>query len=480
MYEQISLRHYDGLNGFGMLPMGGVDALQKALEAGYQVTGQTGGSALRVESLEASLKVVTHTNHHVKFWRKIPKSPAYSTVEEYNQLLEYGSVGTFAFTQEGELAPSSDTQYARRTQLVKFVSTTREVTHPATLVHPAHGDLIALENQNGILYLLGRIEPSLFSADSSLAFDGESEQWDGLDALIDPTSFIDLEGQSVQEADVEEGSNLIVEAFGYPTDLFWAPRAQSDLTKTMYPRERVALPAPVNGVIGQSVNAISTQAGHIEFNPDVFIRPLPSPSAAATSPNAPAAPQAVTTALSGTNGNFNKGAPAGTNEYAYVLTAANRFGESAPSPFMAGNQAISQAQKDAGNHIDLTLTNPVVIGAFPPEFFRVYRTSPMAAGSAVPTTLTSYSLIMQVPVASQAGAGTTSPDDVNFLLPFTSIGYLGELTAQVITFRQLAPMTRLDLAVVAPAYRWSILLYGTPVVFAPRKWLRMINIGLLT
>jgi hypothetical protein len=478
MYGQISLRHYEGLNGFGSAPAADVSELSKALEAGYQVSGQTGGSALRVESLEASLKVVTYTNHHIKLWKKIPKSPAYSTVEEYNELSSYGGSG-FAFTQEGELGPSTDSVYARRTQLVKFMSTTREVTHPATLVHPAHGDVIALENQNGILWLLERIENALFTADSSLAFDGESEQWDGLDALIAASSYVDLEGQPMQEADVEEASNLIVEAYGYPTDLFLGTRDLSDLTKTMYPRERVALPAPVNGTIGQSVNAMATQAGTIEFNPSVFLRRLPTPPSSPTHANAPATPQQMSTSNTGTDGDFNKGAPAGTNEYAYVCTACNRFGESAFSPVMASNESLSQGNKDSGQHIALTLTNAVTIGAFPTEFFRVYRTSPMAGSSSVPTGAASYSLIMQVPAASQGSGGTTTVNDVNFILPFTSIAYMGELTPQVITFRQLAPLMRLDLAVLSPAYRWTILMYGTPILFAPSKWLRMINIGRL-
>lgn len=480
MYGQVSLQHYEGLNGFGTAPAADVQELQKALEAGYQVTNQTGGSALRVESLEASLKVVTFTNHHIKFWKKIPKSPAYSTVEEYNQLISYGPTH-FAFTQEGELPPATDTNYARRTQLVKFMGTTREVTHPATMVHPAHGDVIALENQNGILWLLERVETALFTADSDLAFDGEAEQWDGLDALIDPTSFLDLQGQPLQEADIEEGSNIIIEAFGYPTDLFLGTRQLSDLVKTMYPRERIQLPAPVNGQIGQAINTMATQAGVIEFNPDIFVRPLPVPPAAATHVNAPATPQAVATAISGTDGDFTKGAPAaGNTEYAYVCTAANRFGESAPSPVMGATQTLTAANRAAGVHIDLTLTNAAVVGAFPVEYYRVYRTRALAAGSAVPATGASYSLILQVPAADQSAGGVTAADDLNFLLPFTSIAYLGELTPNVITFRQLAPMMRLDLAVLAPAYRWMILLYGTPLLFAPRKWLRMINIGNLT
>lgn len=480
MYGQISLRQYEGLNGFGTAPSTDVQELAKALEAGYQITNQTGGSALRVESLEASLKVVTFTNNHIKLWKKIPKSPAYSTVEEYNQLMQYGPT-TFAFTQEGELPPSTDTQYARRTQLVKFLGTTREVTHPATLIHPAHGDVIALENQNGILWLLERVENALFSADSNLAFDGEAEQWDGLDALIDPTSFIDLQGQPPQEADIEEGTNAIIENYGYPTDLFLGTRTLSDLVKTMYPRERVQLPAPTNGQIGQAINTMATQAGVIEFNPDVFIRRLPNPPSAATHGNAPAQPQQITAgAVAGSTGDFNKGAPAGTNAYGYVCTACNRFGESAFSPVMAALKDITQGEKDLARYIPLTLTNAAVVGAFPTEFFRIYRTAPMTSGAGVPTAATAYSLIAQVATSSQAGAGTTTFNDVNFLLPFTSLAYLGELTPNVITFRQLAPMMRLDLAVLAPAYRWMILLYGTPLLFAPKKWLRFINIGTLT
>jgi len=476
MYGQISLRHYEGLNGFGSASMQDVADLNKALEAGYQITNQTGGSALRVESLEASLKVVTYTNHHIKLWKKIPKSPAYSTVEEYNQLISYGGTN-YAFTQEGELPPSTDTNYARRTQLVKFMGTTREVTHPATLIHPAHGDVIALENQNGILWLLERVENALFSADSNLAFDGEAEQWDGLDALIDATSFVDLEGQALQESDIEEAANVIVENYGYPTDLFLGTRVQSDLVKTMYPRERVALPAPVNGTIGQSINSMATQAGTIEFNPDVFLRRLPSPPTSPTHANAPVSPVAVIVgATAGTDGDFNKGAVAGTNYYSYVVTACNRFGESAMSPAMANGAAMSQGDKDAKKHFPLTLTNAAAVGSFPPEYYRVYRTAACATNAQV-TAAAQYSLIMQVAAASQANNGTTAVNDVNFLLPFTNIAYLGELTPQVVTFRQLAPLMRLDLAVLAPAYRWMILLYGTPILFAPKKWLRLINIG---
>lgn len=476
-----AFHHNGGYNGPGTATAAEVESLNKALEAGYQIgAGRTGGSALRVESLEASLKVLTFTSSHIKLWKKIPKSPAYSTVEEYNQLTEYGGSST-PWVQEGELPQASDSSYVRRTQLVKFLGTVREVTHQASLVHPAHGDLVALENQNGILYLLEQVENFLFSGDSSLAFDGEAEQWDGLDSLIDSTSVLDLEGNPIQEADIEEASNTIIENYGFPTDLFLGVRTMSDLVKTFYPRQRIQMPAPVNGKVGMTVGSIATQGGDIEFNPDVFIRRTPTAPSAATSANAPATPASIAAAVDtgASNGDFTKGAAAGDNEYGYVVTAANRFGESAPTAVPGALTAITAAQKAAGNTLELTITNPGTIGAFPPEYFKIYRTRSQASGASVPSSLSDYALVMKVPAASQTAAGTTVVSDVNLTLPFTSTAYLGEMSPSVLTFRQLMPMMKMDLAVLSPAYRWMVLLYGTPIMFAPRKWIRLINVGQL-
>ena len=48
---------------------------------------------------------------------------------------------------------------------------------------------------------------------------------------------------------------------------------------------------------------------------------------------------------------------------------------------------------------------------------------------------------------------------------------------EVIEFAQLAPLMKMDLALLSPAYRFMILLYGTPLLYAPRKMVRIINIG---
>ena len=35
---------------------------------------------------------------------------------------------------------------------------------------------------------------------------------------------------------------------------------------------------------------------------------------------------------------------------------------------------------------------------------------------------------------------------------------------------------KMDLALLGPAYRWMILLYGVPQMYAPKKWMKFINI----
>jgi len=465
-----------GYSGFGVA-QNEVQDLSKALEAGYQVgSGKTGGSALRVESLDAALKVTTYTSSHIKFWKKIPKTPAYSTVEEYNETSSYGGSGG-AFLGEGETPQSTDASVIRRMKQVKYLGTLREVTHPAMVVHPAHGDLVAFQAQTGILWLLNTVETNLFTGDSSLAFAGEAKQWDGLDNLIDPTSVIDLEGNSMQEADVEEATNTILENYGFADNIFSAPRVMSDFVKTLYPRQRVEMPAPVNGRVGMSVSSFGTQAGEIESNPNVFIRKQPVPPSAATSANAPASPASIADgATTGTTGDHTKGSPAGTTYFNYVVTACNHFGESAPTAVQGGTVDITQANKVTGHYVPLTITNPGTIGAFPPEYFRIYR-SVASTTNTVPAAMSSYSLVMQVPTSSQTASGTTVVNDVNLQLPFTYTAYVGEMTPSVLSFRQLYPLMKMDLAVTGPSLRFLMLLYGVPLMFATKKWLRLINIG---
>jgi hypothetical protein len=240
-----------------------------------------------------------------------------------------------------------------------------------------------------------------------------------------------------------------------------------------------------------AIESMSTQAGVIEFNPDVFIREGKNPPPAATSANAPATPAGIGTAaavsVTATGvGQWAKSlgaAPAITTEFDYAVTACNRFGESAPV-FITAPQKVNTAIGAGAltDQINLPVQNAAIVGPNPPEFFILYRGAGTDAAAAVAPSVdtTTYSEIARFRCTTQAaGIDNTPQVDANAIMPFTQTAYIGELTPSVITFRQLAPLMRMDLAVLAPAYRWMVLMYGTPILYAPAKWVRLTNIGRL-
>jgi len=155
-------------DGFGEATMAELAELRKALEIGYSqpVTG-TGFDALRVESLESTLKLLTYSAQHVRLWSQISKTEAFSTVEEYNRLIQYGTDGG-GFVPSGALPEEEDTTYERADQKVKYIGSTRSVHHPATLVRTVPPDLIGQETQNGALWIMGKANRALYYGDAAV------------------------------------------------------------------------------------------------------------------------------------------------------------------------------------------------------------------------------------------------------------------------------------------------------------------------
>jgi len=476
-----SMSPFDGTG----LSQSQVNDIIKALTSSYDRPPTTGGGTLIPESLDATMKVLEFREGHLKLWKQINKTPAASVIEQYNVLTSYGPGNGYS-VRFGETGPETASEYVRKVLFLKAKSVTRAVTDEMTLVNSQPGSVIALETKNAILDILRDVEKDLFYADSTLAFNGQSEQWDGLDSLIQSDMTLDLENAPLQEAVVETAANLLVEHYAEPNKFFLNTKAMSDLNKTMYPRERYNLPAPTNGQIGINVEKISTSAGILDFEPSIFVKKASSPSAVATSVNAPATPQAIASIAMGTAGTSDwtklgvSLVPGLT--FGYAVCAGNRHGLSAPVINIAVEGTVTGAALAAGQSLNFNITNAAVIGSQAPEFFVVYRTNVLAnTVNAAPTDLSQYSEIFRVRCTAQ-GAGVTGASvvDRNIFLPFTSKAFMGQMTPDVLTWRQLAPLRKINLALTSPAYRWMLLLYGAVALFAPAKWCRLINIGDLT
>lgn len=479
----INLADYTGAgNGFGGASMESVDSLNKALQAG-SITGRettdmmdASGAALKVESLEKTLKHLTFRENDIKFWKDIPKKPAYNTVEEFNQQTSYGN-DRGGFNAEGELPEEEDSVYVRRAQLVKYLGVTKSVTHQMTLVNNTIGNIMQKTIKDGTLWILRKLDQSLFFGNEKLVnleFNGflaqqeQSDSWQDRNAYLNSEHVIDMRGKSLSEDAIESGANSIVESYGLATQLYTAPSVLSGFVKQFYGNKFImpntqALQA---GIMGQRVQQFESQFGPIGLNQDIFFKKKPAKTAQseATSDKAPNAPTIAVTAVEASAANSKWDSDFAGN-VTYAVAAFNRYGESKLA--IASDPTVVVAHGAA----DIKITDGG--GTHKASAYRIYRSETGKTGTYYP--------IFEVSVDDVSrgldGAATGNVRDLNRFIPNCDQAIVLQFDNEVIEFAQLAPLMKMDLAMLSPAYRFMILLYGTPLLYAPKKMIRIINIG---
>lgn len=464
---QVSLADYEGIEGFGHTTAEEVFDLQKALRAGQQINPPGSavpgdGFTLKPESLERTLYNVTFRMEHVKLWRALDKTPAFNTVEEFSRLLEYGN-GIAAFIDEGELPAEQDSTYERAIDVVKYMGTTRRVTHVMQTVRTHIGNAVAQETINGTMWLLERIERSLFYGNSALV----PQEFDGvftlLNNLLPVANNLDLRGQPMGQDFIEEGAHIVSASpnYGLPTDLWTSMGVYSDLARTFYPTQRSPLPPSADGTVGFVVDRMRTQNGVIRFNPDVFIQPGQPPIAAGIGdpPKRPAPPVVGTAAavVPGA-GQVSLFTADDAGDYRYRVALRNRFGISTPVD-VNGGAAITVA---AGERVTIPVTNGSPAGTA----IIIYR-------SEKDGTLATAREMVQIPVT----APTTTYSDLNDDLPGTTMAALLQQNRESWLIKQLAPMTRLPLAQIDTSTRWAQVIYLVLTLHTPRKNVLFRNVG---
>ncbi len=449
------------VTGFGSMDASKVDALQKALSISqnYGTTAPgslTGGSALAVEDLDRTLKLVTHGLEHLKLWKDIIKERVTQTVHEYNVQNSYGQEVNPFFAMGG--TPTSTTaNYEREYIQVKYLGTQGQVQHNLTLIQAAHGPVIAREVKNKTVELLARNERSMFEANSainSLEYDGVEAQirTKEADATYKSTAFAGYDATGVSDSvvldirdifdeDVAERMALTnVNNFGMAMDCYLGTDVHSVFSRDFYLKQRT-LP----GETLTSGNRVKEHTGSIDyrFKPSLFNRPRISPLAVAVS--ASAAPTLGSGLSPSDPASEFASDDAGT--YGYKISLVYADGETLPSSELT--VAVS-----AGDKVTCTIT---FTGS--PLYANVFRTGKDAAGS-------NWKSIGRIALTT---SGATSNIDYNMTVPGSAKAFLLMHDADALCWKQLGSMIKYDLAVTDTSYKWLQLLYGTPLVSAGRK-----------
>jgi hypothetical protein len=210
-----------------------------------------------------------------------------------------------------------------------------------------------------------------------------------------------------------------------------------------------------------------TQAGRVNLKPTFFLQKTKlMPTAAAQATGSPALVNA------GTNAVTHAGSPATgytlpLGWYSVGYNFENKYG------YTVGIAATTTPEVECDNTaVSLTMT----IGTTPATATHVnmYISEVQTSEALALAEATAGRLywVQKFPLLVGDGAYVYNCKR----LPNTYTAFIGQMTPDVLTFRQLAPLVKMDLATIAPAYKWMILLYGVPVIFAPLKWTRVINI----
>ncbi|MFT8945952.1 MAG: hypothetical protein ABF876_05145 [Acetobacter aceti] len=452
----------------GAMGMSDVDALSKALQAGYgsDVAQLTGGGALRVQSLDMTMQATIQENRHFRLFNKIPKPKASATVDEWTEQSGVGGfLGGSTNSEIGQITQATG-EYARRVGQVKYLSTQRQVS----LVSQMQDNMVdpqSVEYTNGAKQLLSDAEYLSFEGDSAVVpteFDGIYSQISkGVAAgTVDGDNLLDCRGASLS------GVNLVNKAaatiskygnFGTPTDIFFSQETQADFDTGLDPAFRVPLTdVPGGGIsIGSPVVGIRTSWGNIATQPDVFVRdsdmrqPFEIGFPAVANAQAGLKPAVAVAALAAANTQSQFTAQQAGNYYYYV-TGTNLSGQST-------GVVSDQVAVAAGMGATLTISRSAAAQETGYVIYRSRLNGGNVIAGSVPGEGSDFREVCRI---ACAGA-TTVWTDLNQDIPGTTKGFILNLTKgdTALLWRQMMPMIRFALyptnAAVIP---WAQLLFG--------------------
>ena len=455
--------------------------LRKALEAGYG-TGpdtQTGGGALRIESLEPNLKNLTYTEESTTLINDLlkDKKKAESTVEEYSTIDEIGEAFTFG---EGGLPASEDDYYSRRYELIKYVGSVGQVSNPMLAVRPL-APAREREIKSKMLAIKRKLDILSYFGDKTLV----STEFNGLLAAVIQAGLsestghiIDLRGYQPRLEDFNQGIQVLENITGYTGNVrcYLSPFAKNQYKATLLKDKRYVVGGGVKStrdaeIEGLKANLIIHDDGEAPIRKDIFLNPRKYPRRNRDN-NAFMAigstPPAVPT-ITASNGGVHTEPVADTASrleagvYDWAIVAVNKYGhKSTPSEdahiqniTIAANEKMMFTVVDGGSGSGLTATA-----------FEVYRRSHADSG-----TPTAYRYLFTV------AAGSAFYDDGTYM-PDTGYMFLVDWdTDQVLAYHQLLDAALFPLGPTADAIRWIQRVYGALLVYNPKKIVVIQNVG---
>lgn len=462
---------------FGELAFSDIEApnqvkeLAKALTVGYEMgtTDQVGFGAVRVESLEKTLKWVTAKEKSATFWKALRKGKGESTVEEFASMQEVGDAG---FYTEGGLPEEYDEEIKREFEQTKYVGAVGKVPNPARVVKSIVNNVATVQRAKAISIMWHSDYKSFFGNADNIATEWNGFYTQFLKRVKEPTqNIIDLQGKRLSPEVLNDVTTIIQDNFGDPnnTQGWLSPQAFNDYTDELLKERRFMVGTAEARNLIASAKKFEVGNGQGRMDTDIFLRLRGQHYQKAPHPKLNAAGSAFASThskapnvLDGATFTASAGGTGGTitaATYDYCAVPCNRYGQG--QAFQVADVVVG-----AGEVVIFTLADNGSPTGQEATCFDVYR---RLASS---TDLKDYRYV------TTFKAGAASMVDNGSEIPGTTMAFFWDWDFdQVLDFKQLLPMVKMPLAVIDDSIRWLQKLYGTPILYNPNKMVVVKNIG---
>lgn len=443
----------------------GSNEINKSFTTGTEIVTEdaTGGQAFRRQSLASDVKNLTFGNQDFTIYTIIPRGTARSVIEEYVIQDVYGDYGSSRMVPEIDIATVNNASIQRKVVRIKNISDVRQVSLLSMQVDNIQEPL-DFELNNAIMTVAKTIEYNLFYGDSDLTAQGEGQgqEFDGLSKLIPAENVIDLRGEVLTEQSLNQAAVKIAQGgFGTPTDAFLEVGAHANFVNNQLSRQWVTQGAGSDIASGFNVPKFVSARGSIALHGSTIMnKDRTLDLTARQNPQSPATPTVKATVAEG-SAKFANSDLVSPLKYAVVL--ASKAGKSAPATAVA---TLASVKTEVSLAIDLGIQ---IIGD--PTHVEIFRFDEKSG---------QYSLVSRIPFSEAKFAnGTFSVNfvDKNDVIAGTSVGFVGELSDRTIKLLELAPMYRLPLAQVSAAITFTVLWSGALALYAPKRWVKLVNVG---
>lgn len=446
-----------------------IEELRKSLTTGYEhgTTDQVGFGATRIESLEKTLKMMVEKEKTSKFWASLKKAKAESTVEEFAYV---NNLGQANFYVEGGLPEEYDEDIRREFELVKYVGAVGKVPNVARSVNSIK-EAVGLVQQLKTVAIIRQLDIKSFFGDAHKVpteFNGFLAQF--FARVKNPSeNVIDLKGYAITPEVINQVGAIIEGNYGDPNNVkgwlsIQAYQKYVDnliKSKTFFVNNSEVKNIVANPKVFELANTTGSLETdlHLKFKGQTYLdAPYPKLNASKTAfaSTHDKAPNTLSGATCTAAVATLTGSDLPANTYDYCIVPVNQYGAGAgfevKGVVVAADKKVVFTISDNGS-------------TYPATAFEIYRKPASLTG------LSDYRFLKSVAV------GDTKEDDGKEI-PETEYALFFDWDFdQVLTFKQLLPMVKMDLAVIDDSYRWLQKLYGTPILFNPNKMVVLKNVG---